>query len=305
MLSEVPLRAPDRICAVIVTYHPDDGFALRLEKIVPQVACVFIVDNASSEAARARLEGLAVAGRVEIIALPENLGIGAALNRGLGRAADEGFEWAVTFDQDCRAHGNLVERLVAVRTEHPMRDRVAIVGANFEEETTGTTGEPKRATGGATWLDVDDVITSGCLQSLRTFRELGGYREDFFIYFVDTEYCWRASLAGYRVIQTREPLFLHRTGSYTRHRFFRRQYMTAHYAPWRHYYIVRNGFLLAGEEWKTDRAWAIRWARAVARRSAIALLFESDKVEKLRFMLRGAADAVRGRTGKLASDAPR
>jgi rhamnosyltransferase len=210
----------------------------------------------------------------------------------------------VTFDQDCRAYDDLVQRLVAIRAEHPLRDRVAIVGANFEEEATQASGYLRRAIGGATWLDVEDVITSGCLQSLRLFRELGGYREDFFIYFVDSEYCWRARAAGYRVIQSREPLFLHRTGTTTKHQIFNRQYTTAHYAPWRHYYIVRNGFLLARAEWKTDRAWAIKWARSVARRSAIALFFEEDKVEKLRYMLRGTVDAVRGRAGKLARDGP-
>ncbi len=42
--------ARGQVCAVVVTYHPDDDFPARLSRIVPQVAATFIVDNGSSDA---------------------------------------------------------------------------------------------------------------------------------------------------------------------------------------------------------------------------------------------------------------
>jgi rhamnosyltransferase len=299
----MPVKSPsptrESICAVVVTYHPDASFEERLVRIEPQVGRVVIVDNASGEDARARLRALVTPGRIELIELSENLGIATALNRGLERALDAGFAWGLTFDQDSLAAEDLVERLIAVFEDYPRRDEIAVLGANYEEETTGTTGTPKRVATNESWIEVGEVITSGCLQSLRVFCEVGGYREDLFIYFVDNEYCRRVRFAGYRVVLARTPLIQHRTGSTAKHRLFHREYVTAHYAPWRHYYIVRNGLLVARQHWRADPGWAAHWVRSVARRSAISLLFEDDKLDKLRFMLRGASDAIRNRSGKL------
>jgi rhamnosyltransferase len=290
---------PRNICAVIVTFHPDDGFEERLEVVAPQVARVVVVDNASSAEARGRLDRLAATGRIDLVALPENEGIAAALNRGLRRAIEGGFAWAITFDQDSIAEPNLVERLLAIRHEYPRRDVLAILGANYRETTAQVTGTPRNARHGGPWIEVDEVITSGCLQSLQVFDEIGPYREDFFMYFVDNEYCKRARTAGYRVILAREPLLRHQTGHATLHRFLSREVLTWNYAPWRHYYIVRNGLVTARLYAAHDPRWAVNRWYSVVKRSVAALVFEEDKAAKLRYMLRGAYDGVRGHTGRL------
>ena len=57
------------------------------------------------------------------------------------------------------------------------------------------------------------VITSGTLTSLKAFANLGPFRADFFIDFVDSEYCLRARKAGYRILVSPHARIRHRVGS--------------------------------------------------------------------------------------------
>ncbi len=53
---------------------------------------------------------------------------------------------------------------------------------------------------------------SGASMSVRSsvFRELGGFDSDFFAYFEDVDFCWRAWLSGYQVIVTPESRLFHK-----------------------------------------------------------------------------------------------
>ena len=299
MKSRLPTPAPRGICAVVVTFHPDAGFAERLRRIEDQVGGVIVVDNASSEEARGRLTRLRDAGRFELLEMEENLGIAAALNRGLSRASDRGFRWVITFDQDSMANENLVATLVSIHAAHPNRERLALVGANYEEEETGKTGTPKRRKRRGSYIEVDHVITSGCLQSTDVFHEIGPYREDLFMYCVDNEYCARARLAGYLVALASRPLMRHRTGHQVRHNVGFTSVTTANYAPWRYYYIVRNGLLVARRYAFVDTLPAMRHTYGIMKRALLALALESDRGEKLRYIARGIGDGLLGKSGKL------
>jgi rhamnosyltransferase len=284
---------------VIVTYEPDVGFVERVHAIRRQVPAVFIVDNRSSAAALEMLRGLARSDGVRLLELGENGGIGVGLNRGFAAARDAGFAWALTFDQDSVPKPGMFEALVELYRTYPHRDQVAILSANYEERATGSTGTPRGLETTAPWLEVDEVITSGCLQSLAVFDAVGPYREDFFMYFVDNEYCLRVRRAGYRVLLSTTPWLLHETGRATSHRLGTRDVVTWNYAPWRHYYIVRNGILTVREFSRTDPEWAFRRGKGLVKRSLTALLFEADRRAKLIYMARGVYDAFLGRTGRL------
>lgn len=62
-------------------------------------------------------------------------------------------------------------------------------------------------------LEVDFV--SGCAMMVRTslFVQLGGFREDLFMYYEDAEFCWRAREAGSRVRVIPSASVLHEVGS--------------------------------------------------------------------------------------------
>jgi hypothetical protein len=45
------------------------------------------------------------------------------------------------------------------------------------------------------------------------FLELGGFDEDFFAYFEDVDFCWRAWLAGYKVMLVSTSILYHQVGA--------------------------------------------------------------------------------------------
>ena len=93
----------------MVTYHPSFAMIENLQRILPQVQSLVMVDNGSTGD---ELEGLRTASRDRGFSLIENgknLGIAEALNQGVGWAKNNGYPWVLLLDQDVAA-GERVER---------------------------------------------------------------------------------------------------------------------------------------------------------------------------------------------------
>jgi rhamnosyltransferase len=301
------------VCGVLVTYHPDAEFPRRLAAMRRQLGAVVIVDNGSGEAARTMLRELGKDPSIEVVCEPEKRGVATALNIGLARAAARGFSWALLLDQDSRIDADLVAGLLAVYRAFPDRGRLAIIGAGFRDFRE----EPDATLHGAaadSWEELDYVITSGSLLSLASYREVGGFRDDFFIDYVDTEYCWRARARGFRVIKTRKHLMSHAIGKPSRHRLLWMTKWTTNHPPDRRYYIARNYTILAREQAR-ERArqpprgrgsgsgrgfpgrWVFKSLGLVFKLAKRVVLYEDRRREKLFALLQGWYHGVRGIAG--------
>jgi rhamnosyltransferase len=287
---------PGDVCAVIVTYHPDGGFPERLRRLLAHVGHTVVVDNGSTEAETGMLRESCLAGAT-LICNAANLGIAHALNVGVQRALALGHSWALLLDQDSAVDSNMVERLLQVQVSC-LTDHVAAIGARFRD-THGRPDESIRlAARGALWEEVESVITSGCLLSLRAYRVIGPFRDEFFIDHVDTEYCFRARAAGYRVIESLTPLMSHTVGAPTSHKLFGRTVWTTNHSAERRYYIARNNTVMLREYGTSGRS-SWQWKSIVrcfrlCRRIAY---FEDDKLRKIAAVGQGWFDAMRGRMG--------
>ncbi len=283
------------VCAVFVTYHPDAQFALRVGAVAAQVDGVVIVDNGSDGVALAGLRRLALDPAVTLFENGANLGIAQALNRGARQAGARGFDWVLTLDQDSWVAPDLVEALFAVRAAHPEPERLAVVGAGFEEAapTAAAAAAPREP-----WEDVESVITSGSLFALATFAAIGPFREDFFIDYVDTEFCFRARALGYRVARTRRALMSHEIGAPTRHRVLGAEKWTTNHSADRRYYIARNDTVMLRAHGRYRHGgWALKSLGRRLRTCKRVLLYERGKGPKIAATLQGWWHGVRGRMG--------
>jgi len=283
---------PGDVCAVFVTYHPDAGFRDRVQRLLPQVGGAVIIDNHSDPSALAMLRELAAVTRSELVENDDNHGVATALNQGMRHAKQRGFRWVITFDQDSLAAPNLIENMLDVCAALGERelDRLGVLGTNHLDRNSRRTHVP--LVDGRAFIEQKTVITSGSLMSVPAYDAIGPFREDLFYGSIDHEYCLRARAKGYGVLIALEPLLEHAIGEQTR-RF------TVNYAAPRWYYVVRNALLVSKQYLARDPGWAVWRTYRLLGRSAGVLLLEPQRLEKARYMLFGARDALLGRSGKL------
>jgi rhamnosyltransferase len=150
---------------------------------------------------------------------------------------------------------------------------------------------------GRTWEEVPALITAGSLVSLAVYRAIGPFREDFFVDYVDIEFCLRARRAGYHVVQGNAPTIEHSIGRPTRHRLIFRDVHPTNHSPARRYYITRNRILVWRLYARQEPGFVIHDAFESAKETVKLVLFEDRRRSKMRALLVGFVHGLRGLTG--------
>jgi rhamnosyltransferase len=282
------------ICAVIVTYFPDEGFANRLSRIHMQVGHVVVVDNASDEETFKHVQTALSEPRIDVIRNSENLGIATALNQGVRWALENGYDWTLLLDQDTTPFHNMVRILTRAYDEFPRKNELAMIGSNYTPDLQPDSG----ASTAPSWVKRKIVITSGSLVSLEVFRIVGFFRDEFFIDCVDFDFCLRTRSMGFEIIEVPEPIMQHFIGNPTAHRLPWAETETTNHNPWRWYYMTRNHLILWREFLWKDPAWVVKAAYSRIRVTLFMLLFEESKFLKVKYITLGFRDGIMGRLGK-------
>lgn len=284
----------DRTFAIVVTFHPGEPVASNLQALRREGLRVIVVDNGSSESELAPIESLADV----LIRNGRNLGVATALNIGVAAARERRADWIFTFDQDSRVQPGFAGELVeAWRTAEGRGLRVGLVSPRYRDQRSGLMISAPAA-GPFTLLR--DTMTSGNLLKPSTFDVVGGYADDYFIDSVDTEFCLRCRARGLAIVQANATTLDHNLGEL---RWYGpvagRRLAVCEQSPTRRYYMMRNRLRTYARFGAKEPAWLIRELRRVAFEEVKMLLFERQRLRKLRFQARGIVDALRGRTGPL------
>jgi rhamnosyltransferase len=276
--------------AVVVTHHPDRAFSSRLDRYRIQVACTVVVDNGSDDSERQILETLAADRGTHVIANADNLGVATALNQGVRWLRDQGFQWALLFDQDTEADAHIVKTLLDAYAGAEDHEAIAVIGSNYRNED----GVPQYpCPQGARWIRRKTVITSGSLVSIRVFDRIGGFRDDLFIDHVDHEYCLRAAARGFKTIMACRPGMTHAIGHTVRRRVAGVNVERSVHAARRYYYNSRNHVILTREFAFREPLWVIKLTLSKMRELAMMCLFDDDKWGKLKSAAKGYWDGMR------------
>jgi rhamnosyltransferase len=268
-------------CAIVVTYRPDGGIASRIGLIKGQVAHVIIVDNGSEGVDV--LKNIAADG-ITFIRNTRNQGIAKALNQGMLRAIEEGFTWVLLLDQDTIPSDEMVQKIGEVYIQYPSREKLAMIGCNPFAENTDATALP--------WKSVKMVITSGTLLSLRAARMIGPFRDEFFIDCVDFEYCIRARLAGFEIVELLSPVMAHFIGVPRKVPLGWSKAKSSNHRPWRWYYVVRNMVILTVEYGVKDGAFVLPTLYARVKALLLTLLFDDSRLLRAKFIILGLLDGL-------------
>jgi rhamnosyltransferase len=295
----------DLCCAVFISYNPNDSFVDNVNQLVEQVSEIVIVDNNSDDNSRKLLKKISENSKVTIIYNENNLGIATALNQGVNYAIQHSYEWIATFDQDSRAPDNFIKSMFCAYSQYGSKDRLAIISPRYFNEVSQLIIPVKRGDLNSTFFEVESAMTSGNLCKMSIFEKVGLFEEDFFIDYVDYEFCLRCICNGFKIIVSSESVLVHNLGVTTSHKLFGKTFFTSNHPPLRRFYNARNRILLYRKYTFVNIVYlntTIRWIfydmLSLFKSIIQVILFEGNKIAKIKFMLKGICHGILNRKGE-------
>jgi GT2 family glycosyltransferase len=297
------------VASVTVTFNAVEILSRQLEALLKQTRPLdehIVVDNASSDGTSAMIAERYP--QVTLLQMSENLGVGAGLAAGLTYAAmEKRYDWVWTFDQDSVPNDDALGALLkGMETLADAAGEVGIAAALPVHQQTGACYPP------LIWRDgfvkpsaellrqpiwfADLVITSGCMVRREVVEKVGLPRADFFMDFVDFEYCLRARSAGYKIAVVTRAQFSHEIGNAREVRWPGYFQLWPNHAPWREYYMSRNMTYAAWELYGNPGAKRFV-VRHLARHAGGVILFGTNKIACLIKMAQGFYDGRRANLG--------
>ncbi|HWG25434.1 glycosyltransferase [Actinospica sp.] len=276
-----------RIAAVVTAYHPDERLAAVVESALLSCDSVVIADNTPGDAET--LAGKLQGPKVTVLRTGRNRGLAGALNLGLAQVPADA-EAVLFLDQD----SVLPPELVAGLSAHLADEKIAVVGPTPVDAATGGRYE-RTADRHAAVDDRPSIITSGMLVRRSAFEDVPGFREDFFVDCVDSDFCLRVRRSGRRVVRDAALVLPHSIGSGRDHRLGPLNVRVLHYPAWRHYWIARNGVVLSREFFGTERGFVLTNALFMARWLLVTTLFDERRAASVPAVLRGLLHGLTGR----------
>ncbi|MCR5592624.1 MAG: glycosyltransferase [Saccharofermentans sp.] len=276
-----------KLACCVVLYNPDDSVVRNIATYSKDVDVVFAVDNsdAGNEDITNKIMALE---NVEVISMNGNMGIAAALNKGLNEASKRGFKYLLTMDQDSYFDGGTLPRYIEKAQDVFESDekiiQVGIHNSGDKEDDPVTNKE-----------DADWLITSGSIMDVEASLEVGGFLEKLFIDEVDREFNYRAAREGYKFRRVLDLTMQHNLGAPIKGKILGRSFEAMGHSKIRKYYIFRNCTYVMQNYPQTRKAYRYFLFTQFVK----TILVEDDKWNKIKFMRRGKADARKGKFGKL------
>jgi len=216
-----------RVTAVVLNWCNEHDTKACLDSLAAQdyaALGVLLVDNGSPDGSGPRLH--ARYPKIGYLQTGQNLGYAGGNNRGMKQAVDEGADYVLVVNNDTVLESSCVRELVqAARGEavgavgakilrYDAPDRIWFGGGEFDKlRAIGRHVGENLADSNPAERDTRDVtFLTGCclLIPAESLRAVGVFRDDFFAYCEDVEFCLRVSRKGLRLVYAPAARLKHR-----------------------------------------------------------------------------------------------
>jgi GT2 family glycosyltransferase len=268
-VTSSPHERPDRLAVVVVNYRSHALLEVNLRPLAQAVpeALVVVVDNYSSDAERAAIERLARENGWHPVLSPVNGGFGAGMNAGARRALERGARSLLLLNPDATLDAESLHRLHRRVQEEPDTLVAPVISRGdgsvwFDGVDLYLDRGRMRATRKRQPADshrVEQWLTGACLAiSAPMWERLGGFDEDYFLYWEDVDLSHRARLAGGRLLVDRDARAVHDEGA-THDAATGAQASGQPKSTTYYYYNIRNRLLYAAKHLspRDRRRWAL------------------------------------------------
>ena len=273
-----------KFAGVVTLYHPQEDVVSNILSYLDELDILYVLDNSETPVTEVvnRIKNLP---NIRYIAFGENRGISYALNYALKRCTD--YPFLLTMDQDSR----FPEGAMRQYKDKISRKNAPDIAAYTLQYTTPRGVEPKAAED----LSVKSTITSGMVLKVDIARALDGFAEELFIDAVDVEFCYRACQKHYKIWLFPGIVLFHTIGAPELRSFlWGKEVIVSNHMPIRRYYITRNNSYLMREHREALGTFIGECIKSPIK----VMLFEKDKLNKLRAILLGFYDGLSGNMGK-------
>ena len=265
-----------KIGVILVNYNGKKYNTACIESILgaetEAEVTVYVVDNASSDGSMAVLEER-YEGNTDLrcIYLDDNYGFSYANNAGIRKAMEQGCDVVFLLNNDTEifwSAGGASSRIVK---------KVRHIGLNCEDK--GQFDEEKRitfATGCALWIPVAIIRKAGLLD------------ERFFLYYEDTEFCFRLGKYNVDIYYCPDAIVYHKVGASSK----------GADSPLCAYYISRNWLLCARKYMSGSRYVVFLLYYGINRMACSLLWLLQGKRDLVKASWTGIKDYKKKKTGK-------
>ena len=143
-----------------------------------------------------------------------------------------------------------------------------------------------------------EVMTSGNMINLKSYKKVGGYKDEYFIDDIDIEYCMNLNIHGYKVVRLNYVELKHDLGDIKVKHLLGRNFVCSNHNALRRYYMVRNTFYLCNDYNSHFPEYCYFLKRGLRGQLQNIILFEKNKYKKIRNMIRGYRDYKKGISGE-------
>ena len=306
----MPDTPPQDILTLIVTWQGAESISRTVRSCCASGSDqrILIIDNASCDGTVALVEQLGLS-NVTIFKLPANQGVARAYNIGLQEALGSKTKWLFILDQDSICHSRC-PAILRQSGEKLIRsgEKVAAVCPTARcrafpdviHHPLFWTGRGLRAVDAPAVGDkpvaIDSAISAGTLYQTEALAAVDGFREDYFIDFVDHDCNLRLRNAGWSLWWERKAELYQRLGRVQR---LVEEGLWIEHAPFRYYYMARNmtdGYRRFGG----PRALASFLGEALGHMKRLRK-YGANPRQSIFYLLKGIGDALIGKFGPLDS----
>lgn len=289
--------------AIVVLFHPEHAQLTSLVKSLErQVAKIILIWNSDNKAVNS-ISG----SNIINIMLSENKGIAEAQNIATQHASNMQAKFVVYSDQDSVFPENYIETLSAVFQKISDKNSIGLIAPAYRDENKGNKVQPavkfgrfglKKTYQIPSIYRASHVISSGSLVSLAAYELIGPFRTDFFMDWIDTEWCWRAGMKGFNIIQTGDCILQHAIGSTDKPHWLRG--LTVH-SNNRDYYKLRNAIHMVVHGRDLTKRVRLYLIKITLKNIVLYLLKNVNKLDATTILILHSAiiDGFKGRLGKI------
>ena len=292
-----------KTAAIVTLYYPKGDITRRMTDLSGQVTALILSDNTPDGNNAALFANIPNA---VYLANGANLGLSAALNRGLATPEAQDSDYVFFFDQDSAVPPKHIEIMVRDWEMLEKDHRIGLLGPSYFDEITETMDADSAMTPDdctEPYRSIEQMITSSMMSQYNIMRQIDFWNEEIFLDYADYDLCWRLLRADYELFITRNTQMRHKLGEgfvWAFDLISRQRFKLAYGAPIRRYYQTRASVKLLRSGY-VPKAWTKwLWLNLTLRRY-FELVYLPDKWKMSCYHARGIWDGLRGKCGELSA----